>query len=194
MSQTDSGIEVFVANEQTEHSVDIDQWQHLAREVLNAEDVRSGAELSIMFVTEESIANLNRRFMDKAGPTDVLSFPIADPEEESGRSPDGGTRGPSFGSPEPRSLPYLLGDVVIAPAVAARQAEEHEGDRGHRGTLEDEIALLVVHGILHLRGLDHEEDDEAEEMEEKEGEYLARLYYRADPSPASAQEDLPSQS
>lgn len=194
MNQRESGVEVFVANEQTEHGVDIDRWERLACEVLGAEDVRSGAELSIMFVTEESITNLNRRFMDKAGPTDVLSFPIAELEEESGRSPDGGTRGPSFGSPEPRSLPYLLGDVVISPAVAARQAGDHEGDRGHRGTLDDEIALLLIHGILHLRGLDHEEDHEAEEMEEKEDEYLARFYYGTNPSPAIAQEDLPNPS
>jgi probable rRNA maturation factor len=68
--------------------------------------------------------------------------------------------------------PTLLGDVVICPAVAYRNAPEHAG------TYDDEIALLVVHGLLHLLGLDHDEPDEAEAMEAKERELLAR-YYRA---------------
>jgi probable rRNA maturation factor len=66
----------------------------------------------------------------------------------------------------------LLGDVVICPAVAYRNAPEHAG------TYDDELALLVVHGLLHLLGLDHDEPDEAEAMEAKERELLAR-YHRA---------------
>jgi len=61
-----------------------------------------------------------------------------------------------------------LGDIVICPAVAFRNAPEHAG------TYDDELALLVVHGLLHLMGMDHDEDDEAEEMETKERELLAR--------------------
>ncbi len=64
----------------------------------------------------------------------------------------------------------LLGDVVICPAVAARNALEHEV------ALEDEIALLVVHGLLHLLGLDHEDDAEAERMEALEQDLLNRYY------------------
>ena len=62
----------------------------------------------------------------------------------------------------------LLGDVVICPAVAAKNAPEHAG------TLDDELALLLVHGLLHLMGMDHEEPDEAEVMEAKERQLLAR--------------------
>jgi hypothetical protein len=64
----------------------------------------------------------------------------------------------------------LLGDVVICPAVAARNAPEHAG------TYDDELALLLVHGILHLLGMDHEDDDEAEVMEARERVLLARFH------------------
>ena len=64
----------------------------------------------------------------------------------------------------------LLGDVVICPAVAARNAPEHAG------TYDDELALLVVHGVLHLLGMDHDDDDEAEAMEQRERELLAKFH------------------
>ena len=71
---------------------------------------------------------------------------------------------------EPEDVPVLLGDIVICPAVAFRNAPEHAGN------YDDEVALLVVHGLLHLMGMDHQEDDEAEEMEAKERELLSRHY------------------
>ena len=114
-----------------------------------------------------SIAELNSRFLGKDGPTDVLAFPIDEEPVESGRSPDSGGTGPGLPS-EPEDAPVLLGDIVICPAVAFRNAAEHAG------TFDDEIALLIVHGLLHLMGMDHDEDDEAEEMEAKERELLAR--------------------
>jgi hypothetical protein len=71
---------------------------------------------------------------------------------------------------EPEDMPVLLGDIVICPAVAHRNAPEHAG------SYDDELALLVVHGLLHLMGMDHAEDDEAEEMEARERELLGRHY------------------
>ncbi|MHB8505067.1 MAG: rRNA maturation RNase YbeY, partial [Acidimicrobiales bacterium] len=106
-------------------------------------------------------------FLGKDGPTDVLAFPIDEEPAESGRSPDSGGSGPGF-TGELEEVPTLLGDVVICPAVAHRNAPEHAG------TYEDELALLVVHGVLHLLGMDHLDDDEAEEMERRERELLAR--------------------
>jgi probable rRNA maturation factor len=160
------GVEVFAADEQDAHPVDTMRWVRLAQAVLAAEGVRGEAELSMLFVDEKSIADLNKRFLGKDGPTDVLAFPIDEEPAESGRSPDSGGSGPGFTS-EPDDIPTLLGDVVICPAVAARNAPEHAG------TYEDELALLVVHGVLHLLGMDHLEDDEAEAMEARERELLA---------------------
>jgi probable rRNA maturation factor len=169
------GAVVFAADEQSAHPVDTLRWVMLAEAVLAAEGVHGETEVSLLFVDEGAIADLNARFLGKDGPTDVLAFPIDEEPAESGRSPDSGGSGPGF-SAEPEEVPTLLGDVVICPAVAYRNAPEHAG------TYEDEIALLVVHGLLHLIGLDHEDADEAEIMEAKERDLLAR-HHRTEGGP-----------
>ena len=166
-------VEIFVADEQRAQPVDTLRWVRLAENVLAAQGVRGDAELSMLFVEEDVMADLNKRFHGKDGPTDVLAFPIDDEPVEGGRSPDSGGTGPGYSSAEPSDLPLMLGDVVVCPAVAQRNAPEHAG------TYDDEVALLVVHGILHLLGMDHLEDEEAEAMERRERELLARFH---DPS------------
>ncbi|MEZ5205259.1 MAG: rRNA maturation RNase YbeY [Acidimicrobiales bacterium] len=77
------------------------------------------AELALLFVDEPAIAELNQRFMGHEGPTDVLAFPIDDDDDVLiGRSPDGSSSGPDRGPSD--DVPLLLGDVVVCPAVAAR--------------------------------------------------------------------------
>jgi probable rRNA maturation factor len=169
-------VEVFAADEQgPTHPVDTIGLITLAERVLGAEGVRGDAELSILFVDEEAMTDLNRRFAGKDGPTDVLSFPIDEEPPEGGRSPDSGGTGPGDMPTEPADLPTLLGDIVICPAVAARNvAEGIHDDRA--ATYEDELALLVVHGILHLMGMDHVDDDEAAAMEKREQELLEQFH------------------
>ncbi|HTW09655.1 MAG TPA: rRNA maturation RNase YbeY [Acidimicrobiales bacterium] len=162
-------VEVFAADEQSDHPVDTLRWARLAEAVVAEEQLAGDAELSVLFVDERSIAELNSHFLGKDEPTDVLAFPIDEEPVESGRSPDSGGTGPGMPA-EPEDMPVLLGDIVICPAVAFRNAPEHAG------TYEDEMALLLVHGLLHLMGMDHDEDEEAEEMEAKERELLARHY------------------
>ncbi|MGH9149794.1 MAG: rRNA maturation RNase YbeY [Acidimicrobiales bacterium] len=164
------GVEVFVADEQNKVPVDSLRWLRLAEAVLAAEGVAGDAELSMLFVDETAMADLNKRFHGQDGPTDVLAFPIDEEPIEGGRSPDSGGRGPGDTAPEPSDLPIMLGDVVICPAVAVRNAPDHAG------TYDDEVALLVVHGILHLLGMDHDDDDEAEAMERREKELLDRYH------------------
>lgn len=149
--------EVFCADEQDGVDIDLDRWQELARAVLVAEGVRGGTELSVFFVSVEHMAELNADHMGVVGPTDVLAFPIdggAIVEVDSG----GGTRGPDRPDPDRSDLPMLLGDVVICPSVAEQQAPTHAG------SLDDEIALLVVHGVLHVLGWDHSTAEEREAM------------------------------
>ncbi|MDA8291137.1 MAG: rRNA maturation RNase YbeY [Actinomycetota bacterium] len=167
-------VEVFVADEQSGRPVDCARWAALAEAVLRAQGVRGSAELSVMFVDEPSIASLNARFLGHDGATDVLSFPIEDGPPPSGRSPDGGGNGPGWEPPDDEDLPTLVGDVVICPEVAWRNAPEHAG------TYDDELALLLVHGILHLLGMDHEVAEEAEVMEAREQELLD-AHHRARP-------------
>ncbi|MHB2027488.1 MAG: rRNA maturation RNase YbeY [Acidimicrobiales bacterium] len=166
-------IDIYAADEQHDHDIDLDRWVALARAVLTDERVRGPAEVSLIFADQPTISDLNQQFMGKEGPTDVLSFPIEGDYEPTGRVPDAGGTGP--GEPPVPEIPQLVGDVVICPAVAARNAVEHEV------SFDDEVALLVVHGILHLRGWDHAIDDEAERMESRERELLSR-HYRASSS------------
>lgn len=164
--------EIFVGDEQSTFPMEVDRWARLARHVLDAESVPPDSELSILFVDSETISALNGRFREVHRPTDVLAFGIDDEDQGvgSGRSPDGGGPGPGWVPPEPSDVPFLLGDVVICPEVAAANAAEHGV------ALEREVALLVVHGILHLRGHDHEDDQEAQVMERKEQELLDRWW------------------
>jgi probable rRNA maturation factor len=163
---------VFVADEQSDFPVETMRWVALAEAVLADEGVRGDTEVSVLFVDEATIADLNSRFLARQGPTDVLAFPIDDEPVEGGRSPDSGGSGPGFaGSLD--DLPTLLGDVVICPSIASRNAPEHAG------TYDDEIALLLVHGLLHLLGHDHEDTEEAEAMEAKERALLERHHSTA---------------
>lgn len=164
-------VDVFAADEQEDSEVDLDRWAALARAVLIDRRLRGDVEVALLFVDETSIASLNERFLGRAGPTDVLAFPIEDEPLAGGRSPDSGGTGPGSGAlpsgDEDEPL-MLLGDVVICPTVAARNAVEHGVSE------DDELALLVVHGLLHLLGMDHEDPKEAEEMERLERDLLAR--------------------
>ncbi len=163
---------VFGADEQHDVEVDVPRWVRLARLVLESERVNerfgTDVEMSLMFVDETTIAELNVRFLGGDGPTDVLAFPLDEELPPAGRSPDQGGRGP--GSPsDPGDPPALLGDVIVCPTIAGRQALE-------RGVpADDEIALLVVHGVLHLLDYDHAEPEETATMRRREQELLARF-------------------
>ena len=161
-------IDVFAADEQEAHPIDVARWAELARRVLEARGLKGNTEVSLLFVDEAAIAALNVEFLGKPGPTDVLSFPIEDEPTPTGRSPDFGGTGP--GSSAEQGALTLLGDVVICPTVAFRNATEHGV------SFEDEVALLVVHGLLHLLGMDHEEDGEAARMEALEDPLLQRFH------------------
>ncbi|MGA9278895.1 rRNA maturation RNase YbeY [Ilumatobacter sp.] len=133
--------------------LDVERWATLAE---RAADLEGGqGELTLTFVDPDEIADLNAEFMDKDGPTDVLSFPMDD-------------------EPVP-GIPLLLGDIVVCPAVAVEQFEEHAG------TLDDELALLVVHGVLHILGHNHADPGEAAVMRERESALLSELHWGGPP-------------
>jgi probable rRNA maturation factor len=149
--------------------VELDRWSALARNVLEARGVQGDAEVSLLFVEEDAIAALNQRFLERTGPTDVLAFPLEEDPVAPGRFPDMGGTGP--GTDADDDPPLLLGDVVVCPAVAERNA------MARSVPFDDEMALLVVHGLLHLLGLDHEVDAEAEAMEALERQLLDAFYH-----------------
>ncbi|MER7499658.1 rRNA maturation RNase YbeY [Nonomuraea pusilla] len=133
-----------------ESGVEIDEENllALATHVLAEMEINPLAELSIVAVEENAMAELHEKWMGEPGPTDVLSFPMDE------LRPGGGARGDAEGPADPA----LLGDVVLCPQVAAKQAR----DAGH--SAQDELELLCTHGILHLLGYDHAEPEEHKEM------------------------------
>lgn len=142
-------MNVFVADEQSE-DVDVAGVRSLAALVLEKEKCPPESEVSLLLVGEEDMAGYHHRFLDRAGPTDVISLPIE--ELVPGRPPGATHDGP----------PPMLGDVIVAPSYIRRQAAELGWD------FDDEFALMVVHGVLHLLGYDHGDDKEASRMEERE--------------------------
>lgn len=174
--------EVFCADEQQDVPLDLDRWQALALDVLVAQGVRGSAELSVLFVGEREMRELNEGYMGKVGPTDVLAFPIDVTEAPPPAQGQGASRGPDRAPLDPGDVPLMLGDVVICPAVAARQAPEHAG------TLDDELALLLVHGTLHVLGFDHAEPADRDRMWARERELLELHHWRG-PSPEAFRQD-----
>ena len=138
-------LSIEIANE-SGADIDTDAVLSCARYALDEMGVNPLAELSVLLVDLAYMAELNHRWMGGEGPTDVLAFPM----EEGTIDP-----GPNeLGAAEPT----LLGDVVLCPEIAARQAVS----AGHSAA--DELDILTVHGVLHLLGYDHAEPEEEREM------------------------------
>ncbi len=131
------------------HEVEVRELSRLARFAMDRMRVHPQAELCIKLVDEQTIAELNEQWMEKTGPTDVLAFPMDELR-------------PGLVDEEPEE--GVLGDLVLCPAIAERQAAEARA-KGQVGySTADEVDLLTVHGILHLLGYDHAEPDEHREM------------------------------
>lgn len=126
------------------------------REVLSWGKISDRAEVSVVFVSEEYIQYLNNLYRQIDSPTDVLAFAMQEGESLAGMEEE-----------------IILGDVVIALAVAEKQSVE----QGH--SLEQEVACLVVHGVLHLLGYDHMTDEEETAMRSSEKEILEKLGWNA---------------
>ena len=112
-------------------------------------NVDERVELSILAVSEKEMERLHIEWMDETGPTDVLSFPMDE------MRPNSAAIGPG-----------VLGDIVLCPEFAAKQAE------AAGNTLQEELELLTVHGVLHLLGFDHRESEEKRIMFSMQDEYL----------------------
>lgn len=141
-------MQVSVVSHREPEPLDLEAFERLAMFVLTMESVPDETELSVALVDDAEMAHLNLQYRAIEGPTDVLSFGCDDP------------------CPAPGDEPITLGDVVIAPAVAERQAVE----LGH--SVEHELDVLLVHGVLHLLGYDHEAPDDAGAMDARQAALL----------------------
>jgi probable rRNA maturation factor len=149
-------VNVFFSDEQ-EVPVDGAALRGFAETILVAEGLPPGTEMSLILIGPDQIAEYNRRFMEREGPTDVLAFPLED------LAPG------AIPTPVANEPPLTLGDVFLCPAEIRRRAER-EGF-----VFEDFTFLLTVHGILHLLGYDHDDEAAAERMESREDQLLAMI-------------------
>lgn len=152
-------IEIYV-EEEFQGLVDESWVGRIAQQVLKAEGVAPPYEVSVVFTDSETVRRLNRDYRGMDEPTDVLAFYML-PQKEAADffalPPDGVTR---------------LGEVIISYPQAVEQAKEQEH------STERELALLIIHGILHLLGYDHEEPEEEAKMRTREKEFLEKCLFR----------------
>lgn len=140
---------VRVSSNRDPEPLALDAFERLAAFVLRMEEAPDAVELSVALVDTAEIARLNESYRGVEGPTDVLSFECDEP------------------CPVESDEPIAIGDVVIAPEVAAAQAIELGT------TIESELDLLLIHGVLHLLGYDHIADEDAVVMQAREKVLLA---------------------
>ena len=146
-------MEVLITNQQNLYPISLDRIRETARSLLK--DLgKTEAELSLLITDDEQIAEINKAYLDRSGPTNVIAFPMG-------------------GSGFPGLPGELLGDVVISVETAEREA----WDAGYE--MEERFTELLIHGILHLLGYDHETNEQdAKQMSEKSEELLAQLKER----------------
>ena len=144
---------VFITNEQDKIEIPA-EWEEKINQVaaicLREEQLPEDVEVDLLFVDNEAIREMNLEYRDKDSATDVLSFPMYEPDEEIDDEEE-----------------VLLGDIVISLERAQEQCEEY----GH--SLEREVMYLLVHGLLHLAGYDHMEEEEKKVMRAQEEKLLA---------------------
>lgn len=133
-------------NNESGRQVDEQAILDIARYALARMRIHPLSELSVIVVDSDAMEQLHRQWMDLPGPTDVMSFPMDElrPPAKEGEEPPQG----------------LLGDIVLCPEVAQAQGESAE--TAH--SMDEELQLLTVHGVLHLLGYDHEDATEKAEM------------------------------
>jgi len=138
-------------------SIDDRDWdtvpnlRKLARNAISATLKENSVSLSLLFTSDAKILEINRQWRGNAAATNVLSFPV------------------SAETPVPKGEPRPLGDIVLAFGTVSREAGQQKKPIAHH------ITHLIVHGVLHLLGYDHENDDDAEAMEAREIAVLAGL-------------------
>jgi probable rRNA maturation factor len=148
-SSAGSQINVIVSDAQDFLTLDSGRWEALVVAALSDEGAEVPLEVGLDFVGVDAIADLHERHLGGQGPTDVLSFPL---DDDSAAVPSGQVR--------------LLGDIVVCPEIAATQATA----AGHG--IELELAVLVVHGVLHLLGYDHADPEEKAAMFGRQAELV----------------------
>lgn len=176
LMNTEDDLEIVGFDRTSSGVAEISRWTDLVNTTLKGESVDRG-RLDLIFVDDAEMAELNETHMGHKGPTDVLSFPLDGDVEQVGDdddifsnlpdfddedADDGGVAGSDSADGQKTTPPIHLGDIVVCPAVAERQAPEHAG------SFDAEMTLLIIHGTLHILGHDHAEPEETDVMQGRE--------------------------
>ena len=153
-------IDVLV-DEEFEPDIDAGWLRGIAEQVLIAEKADANAEIGLLVTGQERVRELNRSYRGKDKPTDVLAFAMLPAEEKPG--PDS----PPFITPPDGVL--HLGEVIISYPQAVIQAQEHQH------SIQREITILIIHGVLHLLGYDDEKPRPGQRMKAREREILSHV-------------------
>jgi len=153
-------ISVLV-DEELEGCLEVGWLQSVVGQVLIAQGAGPAVELSLVITSQEQVRELNRSYRGKDEPTDVLAFSMLPAEEKTEAD------FPSFVSPPDGVL--HLGEVIISYPQAVIQAEEH------KHSVEKEITILIIHGVLHLLGYDHDKPELERDMRARESEILSSI-------------------
>jgi len=145
-------------DEEFKGRLEVSWLQYIAEQVLVAQGVGSSAELGLVITSQERVQQLNRNYREKDEPTDVLAFSSRE---------EIGTDFPPFVQPPDGVL--HLGEVIISYPQAVIQAEEHQH------SIKREIAILIIHGVLHLLGFEHDKPELEHQMRAQEGKILSYI-------------------
>ena len=154
-------INVLIDSE-FESLLDAGELQSTVEEIVTAVEVSSNVEIGLVITSQEKIRELNKTYRGIDEPTDVLSFSLLPPNRED----EGGGTPPFVAAPDGV---LHLGEIIISYPQAETQAREH------KHSIYREITILIIHGVLHLLGHDHEEADEARQMSAREADILERV-------------------
>jgi probable rRNA maturation factor len=149
-------INVLIDDGLEEH-LDVGRLQRIGEQILTLVEADPQAELSLVITSQERVRELNRNYLGRDVPTDVLAFPMLAADEE-----------PASFIPPPDGIRHL-GEVIISYPQAVIQA----GEQGH--STDKEIAILVIHGVLHLLGYGDETPELKKQMQAREQEILSRI-------------------
>lgn len=165
---TEDDLEIVGFDRTSSGVAEINRWTGLVATTLQGESVVHG-RLDLIFVDEAEMAELNETHMGHQGPTDVLSFPLdGDADDDEDIFANLADLGDGNG---PEAPPLHLGDIVVCPAVADRQAPEHAG------SFAAEMTLLIIHGTLHILGHNHAEPEETDLMQGRERVHMTTAGY-----------------
>lgn len=168
-------MEILIDVESGKDAVDVSRIESLVKHAAYELNLPKNSEISISFIDDEQMRELNSRYRNIDSTTDVLSFECDGLEDDfpslvgGGVAVEGhaGVESDVGSAADTCSPTNILGDIMISPEVAKRQAQEYAT------SLSDEIDLLIVHGILHLCGYDHIDDEDAKQMETLQESILA---------------------